>query len=68
MKAKEARKFIGKFVEWDEPNRVSILMRRGWVKSVQGRNVEIDGDWKWLPDIEEFRIIEVKEKQNEKNI
>jgi hypothetical protein len=60
MKAKEARTFIGKGVEWDEPTRISLIPRRGYVEDVKGKNVLINGDWKWLPDIKEFRLIETK--------
>lgn len=56
MKNKEAKQFIGKVVEWDVENRVSIITRRGTVEEIKGKNICIDGDWKWLPDIKDIRL------------
>ena len=58
MKAKEARAFIGKYVEWDTDTRYTAFpTRNGMVEDVKGKNVLIHGDWFWLPDTKEFKII-----------
>ncbi len=63
MKASEARKLIGKRVEWDDTTRTTTLGfirvdRRGGngiLEDVQGRNVVIGGDYLWLPDLTNLR-------------
>ena len=49
-KAAQARKFIGQVVRW-WPCWGSALPANGTLRAVAGRNVLIDHDWKWLPDI-----------------
>jgi hypothetical protein len=54
MKPKEAKKLIGLRVKWDvcvDPKRGYYRQETGRIESVKGRNVQIDGDWKWLPDM-----------------
>ena len=52
MKVAEARKLIGKPVSfrnlkaWD-----SERWRKGIVEEVRNRNIQIQGDWLWLPDL-----------------
>jgi len=57
MKTPEARKLIGKLVEWDTDS-ILCPKRRGVVGEVCRKNIRIDGDWKWLPDIKELRVVE----------
>ena len=59
MKTPDARKFIGKFVEWDIKNSY-FPTRRGIVEEVTHKNILVGGDWYWLPDIKELRIVEEK--------
>ena len=53
MKAAEARKFIDTFVKY----HTNYCPKHGWgvyygtVEVIQGKNVLINNDWKWLPDI-----------------
>lgn len=53
MKASEARKMIGQEIRFRK--RYSGITETGTIKSVQGRNVEVDvmgmRDWLWLPDV-----------------
>jgi hypothetical protein len=54
MKASEARKLIGKKVEWEYAHcrhRGTCLVAYGVVEEVKGRNIMISGSWKWLPDL-----------------
>jgi hypothetical protein len=50
-KAAQARKFIGQKVRWWPHAWGSALPANGTLQEVAGRNVLIDHDWKWLPDI-----------------
>lgn len=59
IKAPEARKLIGKVVEWDV-NSLAFPKRQGTVSQVINRNICIGGEWYWMPDIKELRIIEEK--------
>jgi ferredoxin-fold anticodon binding domain-containing protein len=53
MKVSEARKMIGQEVRFRK--RYSGITETGIIKSVKGKNVEIDvmgmRDWLWLPDL-----------------
>ena len=52
MKVSEAKKLIGKRIMWRECfGYRGDIIRSGVLEEVQGRNVVIDGDWKWLPDL-----------------
>ena len=63
MKTKEAKKLIGKLVKWNAhycpKNGYGTYC--GYVESVQGKNIEINGDWKWLPDL--VNLHEINEGQ-----
>jgi hypothetical protein len=42
----------GDKIEWEEVGPKLAFTRNATVRSVTGRNVEInDGDWRWWPDI-----------------
>lgn len=61
MKAAEARKLIGKPVEWLDTYcaKRGYIKREGVLLEVNGRNVCIDylgtNDWKWLPYLVGFK-------------
>lgn len=59
---KEAKKLIGKEVEYVLKNRIDLA--RGWCSSVrskivdvQGKNIRTESDWIYIPDIYEMVII-----------
>lgn len=55
------KKLIGKKVEWEEYhdyNRGTCLVRTGKVEDVKGKNVWIDGEPKWAPDLKNIKVIE----------
>lgn len=57
MKSKEARTLIGKRVTWWSSwcdHRGTYNLTGGTLEAVKGRNVCIDGDWRWLPDLKNF--------------
>jgi len=56
MKTPEARKLIGKTIEWRTPT--SFYVRRGVIEEVKNKNILISGDWHWLPDMKEIKVIE----------
>lgn len=62
MKAAEARKLIGKQVEWDDIldafRMTGTVVRSGYCTDVRGKNIMIDGDWKWLP-----KLLNLRERQ-----
>jgi len=61
MKTPDARKLIGKLVEWEDARSAFIdTKKRGVVLEVANKNVHIGNDWYWLPDIKELRIVEDK--------
>lgn len=65
-KAAEARKLIGKLVAWDDCldyRRGTYCTRLGTIISVQGKNVEIGGDWKWLPNLVKLREATEEDKR-----
>jgi hypothetical protein len=49
--AKELRKLIGSMVYWEDRGSRYDVQRCGIVEDVSGKNVLIDGDWKWRPDL-----------------
>ena len=68
MKTSELKKLIGKRIRWKanyDPNRGSYSPRSGILEEVQGRNLKVDNDWRWLPDM--MDIEEVKEKYDERD-
>ena len=55
---KRHRPTIGTRIEWEEcydRHRGTCIVRDGLVTDVKGRNVWIDGDAKWLPDLSNWR-------------
>ena len=61
MTPKQAKALIGRRVIWDvviDPHRLNgIRERTGTIEDVRGKNVMIDGDWKWLPDLSNLREV-----------
>ncbi|PWC69080.1 hypothetical protein TSH7_01135 [Azospirillum sp. TSH7] len=65
--AAEAKKLMGKLVRYLRSNDVDrrrgyFFPRCGEVVGVNGRNVMIDGDWVYLPDL--YEMVEVKSAAN----
>jgi hypothetical protein len=60
--AKEARERIGKRVEWDDGGSVYTFFRSGILQDVSGRNLLIDGDWKWRSDLKCLRDCESEDR------
>jgi len=51
---------IGKTVEWEygtDPSR-GRLVRSGLVQDVQDKNIQIDFDWLWYPDLHNLKVID----------
>lgn len=63
MKTPEARKLIGKWVEWDVDSILSRT-RKGIVEDVRSKNILISGDWYWLPHLENLRETSVPAKKD----
>ena len=64
MTASEARKLIGKRVQWVrmlDRYRGSATTHYGVVEKVAGGNILISGDWKWRRD-----LTDLKEASDEK--
>jgi hypothetical protein len=58
--AKEMRQLIGKLIEWEgrrPPGYPYVDKYSGWVEDVQGKNVLINGDWKWLPHMFNVKVL-----------
>ncbi len=54
MKAHELKNLVGKKVKWRysvNNARGSYLEATGTVTGTKGRNIEIDGEWMWAPDL-----------------
>lgn len=65
MTPSEARAFIGKRVEWEEAHdyhRGTYLLRTGILEEVHARNLVIDGEYRWLPSLTNFRLAVEKAK------
>ena len=58
---KEARAAIGQRVWWDDVGKRYIFVRSGTLTGVKDKNVEIDGDWKWRPNLTNLRTTELDE-------
>lgn len=59
-KASQLKKFIGKRIEWNhsfDRHRGTCLCDEGVVNEVHGRNVKIDGEWRWFPDMHCVKVI-----------
>lgn len=59
--AKEARAAIGKTVYWDDAGSRYIFLRSGKVTGYQGREIIIDGDYKWMHSLANLRTDKGKE-------
>jgi esterase/lipase len=58
QKASEARLNIGKRVWWDDVSNRYSFLRSGIIDEVSGRNINIDGDWRWMPHMTNLRTTE----------
>ena len=56
MNAPEARKLIGKQVIRDRPNSAMFPHGQGIVEEVRAKNILINGNWEWLPDLVNLRL------------
>jgi hypothetical protein len=56
--AKEARAAIGKRVYWDEISPRYKMPRTGILSDVAGKNLLINNDWKWRPNLTNLRDTE----------
>lgn len=56
MKASEAKRFIGKLVSYRKAGWPG--KRAGVVKATVGRNIIMDDDSLWAPDISDMQLIE----------
>lgn len=57
----KARDLLGKKIYWEittDVNRGYFRSNEGHVLDARGRNINIDGNWLWLPTLENVRIIE----------
>jgi hypothetical protein len=61
MKAAERKKLIGQKITWEfahDRHRGTYLIAHGIVVDVKGKNILLaDGDWKWLPDMINIKIV-----------
>lgn len=48
---KDLREHIGKMVYWDSVCSRYVRLMQGTITAVTGKNVEIDGDWKYRPNL-----------------
>ena len=54
------KELLGKKIRWErtlDTNRGTYTEHTGTVTDVQGKNLLIDGDWKWLPHLENVTIV-----------
>lgn len=54
----DARACIGKKVYWDDPSSRYVMLRQGFLTEVKGKNLLIDGDWKWRTHLRNLRNFE----------
>ncbi|WP_019583845.1 hypothetical protein [Thioalkalivibrio sp. ALE16] len=57
MKVSELRALIGKRVSWRyaiDPYRGTYRVGSGILQDFRGKNVLIDDDWLWLPNLKSF--------------
>lgn len=52
---KAVRAYINKTVYWDDDSGRYSITRMGILEDVKGRNLLINGDWKWRPDLTNLR-------------
>jgi hypothetical protein len=61
MKASDAKPFIGKTVRyWHK--RDTSRARYGQVVSTAGRNIQLEHDWLWAPDILRMELVESEQE------
>jgi hypothetical protein len=53
MKATDAKRFIGKRVDYAKRGG---FLRTGVVVGTSGRNIQLETDWLWAPDVEWMRL------------
>jgi hypothetical protein len=53
--AADAKKAIGTILYWDDIGARYIMLRFGKLNAVDGKNLDIDGDWKWRPHLRNLR-------------
>jgi len=61
LTAKERRALIGKKVEWEyghDHYRGTYNVRSGIVEASEGRNLLVDGDWMWYPDMKNLKEVD----------
>jgi hypothetical protein len=59
VKPSQLKPWIGKRIQWlayYDSNRGSGVPRSGILDAVKGRNVMVDGDWKWLPTMIDIKL------------
>jgi hypothetical protein len=58
MKIPELRKLIGKDIEWDDRPDPRGWYRTHWgrLTDVKSRNVLVDNNWYWLPQMRNIRL------------
>lgn len=54
-KSSQAKEEIGNRVWWDDIDSRWNFTRSGFIEDVKGKNILIDGDWKWLPKLRNLR-------------
>lgn len=64
MKASELRKLIGQRVAWDDIGTRWHFVRVGVLEGVSGRNVIVNGDWKWAPGLKNLRLATEKDLED----
>lgn len=53
---KQRGALIGKRIAWRSMGWPRVYY--GTVEEVQGRNIKVDGDWKWAPDMSDVHVME----------
>jgi hypothetical protein len=56
----QAASLIGKRIRWEvtlDRNRGTYVERHGNVDDAKGRNLLVDGNWCWLPDLENVTVL-----------
>ena len=65
MSRRSYKDLIGKRIEWEyahDHNRGSYFVRKGFVEDVKGRNMWVDGDVMWGPDLNNIRVLGDKQE------
>lgn len=53
--ATEAKKYIGQTLYWDDASNRYVFLRSGILEEVTGKNLRIDGDYKYIKDLPGLR-------------